>query len=74
MSLVLEELEECLPDKDNNVEETIIENELQHLINRFVEDLPLKYRNIFVRRYFLLIPSRKYLLCMACQRTMLWLF
>ena len=47
LSLVLEELEECLPDKDNNVEETIIENELQHLINRFVE-----YRNIFVRRYF----------------------
>ena len=41
LSLVLEELEECLPDKDNNVEETIIENELQHLINRFVEDLPL---------------------------------
>ena len=33
LSLVLEELEECLPDKDNNVEETIIENELQHLIN-----------------------------------------
>lgn len=52
LSLVLEELEECLPDKDNNVEETIIENELQHLINRFVEDLQLKYRNIFVRRYF----------------------
>ena len=52
LSLVLEELEECLPDQDNNVEETIIENELQHLINRFVEDLPLKYRNIFVRRYF----------------------
>ena len=52
LSLVLEELEECLPDKDNNVEETIIENELQHLINRFVEDLRLKYRNIFVRRYY----------------------
>ncbi|MBE5940529.1 MAG: sigma-70 family RNA polymerase sigma factor [Lachnospiraceae bacterium] len=52
LSLVLEELEECIPDAGNNVEDIIIEKELGQIINLFVKELPLKYQKIFVRRYF----------------------
>lgn len=51
ISMVLEELEECLPGKQG-VEESILAKELGMLLQRFVLELPEKERNVFVRRYF----------------------
>ncbi|MBR3610594.1 MAG: sigma-70 family RNA polymerase sigma factor [Oscillospiraceae bacterium] len=46
-----DELSECLPSGEN-IEENFIGNELSESINRFIEKLPEKERNIFIRRYF----------------------
>ena len=49
-----DEMEECIPDA--RVEERIREEELEHLINRFLKTLPQDQRNILLRRCFQLEP------------------
>lgn len=51
MTLVLDELVECIPSNDNGAEigESIA---LRDAINGFLHSLPRKTRNVFVRRYW----------------------
>lgn len=51
ITLVLEELTDCVSDIDN-VEQIINHQELIKAINSFVRSLSPKKRNIFVRRYW----------------------
>lgn len=51
ITLILDELADCVSDIDS-VEETIDRRELIEAINSFVKSLPIKSRNIFVRRYW----------------------
>ena len=51
MTLVLDELAECISN-ETDPEEAIINKELNEYIIRFVHTLPERERNIFVRRYF----------------------
>ena len=55
INLVLEELAECL-DGGVNVEEEYERKELEQCISRFVRALPMRERNVFVRRYFFTEP------------------
>ena len=50
--LVLDELQECVPAVANNTEEMIEEKLLVELLNRFLRELPLEKRMMFVRRYW----------------------
>lgn len=50
-ALVLEELNECIPD-GTDVENACEARELQESIRRFVRALPQREGNVFVRRYF----------------------
>ena len=49
--LVLDELQECVP-ATNSTEEMIEENLLVELLNRFLHELPIEKRMMFVRRYW----------------------
>lgn len=51
VSLVLDELLECIPNNDNGADigESVA---LSDALNRFMWNLPQRTRNIFVRRYF----------------------
>lgn len=51
VSLVLDELSECIPDNDSGADigESVA---LSDALNRFMWNLPQRTRNIFVRRYF----------------------
>ena len=51
MTLVLDELAECISN-ETDPEEAIINKELNEYIIGFVHTLPERERNIFVRRYF----------------------
>lgn len=51
MELVLSELESCIPGP-GTPEEDFIAKELADSVNRFVQNLPERDANIFVRRYF----------------------
>ena len=53
--LVLDELDECIPDGDSkeDIGESI---GLQNTLNRFVHSLPDRVQNIFVRRYWYSSP------------------
>lgn len=51
MALVLDELADCVSDKDT-VEQLIDFQELKNAINLFVRGLPSKKRSIFIRRYW----------------------
>ena len=51
MTLVLDELTECIIDK-TDVEQEYIGKELKEYILGFVRTLPERERNLFVRRYF----------------------
>ena len=55
ITLVLEELAECL-DGGVNVEAEYERKELEQCISRFVRALPMRERNVFVRRYFFTEP------------------
>ena len=46
--LALEEIEECIPDRDNDVDT----EELRDALNRFLRSLPDEPRRIFIRRYW----------------------
>mgnify|MGYP003296837212 FL=1 len=50
---VLDELSECIPDK-NNVEHTIESKIISEIINSFIKDLPDKECRVFLCRYFYL--------------------
>lgn len=56
--LVLEELEECLPDQ-RNVEKEVENTLLAECMNHFLEKMPQKSRNVFVRRYWYLSPVKE---------------
>lgn len=51
--LVLEELHECLPSREN-AEEAVLTRELGSVVNAFLKALPRKSCDIFLRRYFYL--------------------
>lgn len=51
ISLVLDELEECIAGQ-SDVETHYIAEELQSTINKFVRELPEREGNVFIRRYF----------------------
>jgi RNA polymerase sigma-70 factor (ECF subfamily) len=46
--LALEEIEECIPDRDNDVDT----EELRNALNRFLRSLPDEPRRVFIRRYW----------------------
>ena len=50
-ALILDELEECISNKDN-VENAVIAKEIDVAINDFLKTLSERDRNIFIRRYF----------------------
>lgn len=52
MADVFDELDECIPDKSNDVERIIEIRELTDVINEFISSLPDDEKIIFVRRYF----------------------
>ncbi len=58
VTLVLEELEDCIADSDN-VEKTVERRELVSEINAFLRTLSDRDRLIFVLRYFDTMPIRK---------------
>lgn len=51
LECVLEELEECLPTKEN-VEESIEYSELTNYLNEFLQTLTVEKRKIFLARYW----------------------
>lgn len=51
LPVVLEDLEECIPDK-TKVEQTVEANRLAEIINHFVKSLPDTEQQIFVCRYW----------------------
>lgn len=53
--LALDELSECIPG-GQDVEQTVARNELNTAIRRFLAALPNTERDVFVCRYFLLVP------------------
>lgn len=56
--LALAELEECVPDP-RGVEEAVEERELTAALNRFLRAQSEPRRNIFIRRYWYLVPVRE---------------
>lgn len=56
--LALSELEECVPDP-RGVEEAVEERELTQALDRFLRAQSLPRRNIFIRRYWYLVPVRE---------------
>ena len=55
MALVLDELLDCVSDKDD-VQEIVDRQELIAAVNAFVRGLPFPKRNLFVRRYWYAEP------------------
>lgn len=51
MQLVLDELADCVP-APGGVEDSLIADELSGSIRAFLDTLPLREQNIFLRRYF----------------------
>lgn len=56
MALILDELADCLAG-DADVEAAYEGRELEQLIRRFVQTLPERDGNVFVRRYFFIDPA-----------------
>ncbi|MBO5176148.1 MAG: RNA polymerase sigma factor [Lachnospiraceae bacterium] len=55
MALALEELEECIPDK-NSTEQAISDKLFLERMNAFLEQLPAEKRKVFMQRYWYLRP------------------
>lgn len=53
VEIAISELEHCIP-SDTSVEDEIEEIYITELINRFLDTLPIKSRNVFVQRYWYL--------------------
>ena len=56
----LEELKECASLAHDNVREEMDRKDLEEAINRYLDGLPSKKRQIFVRRYFYLDEIKSY--------------
>ena len=56
--LALDELEDCIPDRDG-VEQKIEEQELAQAIDAFLSTLPATDRKIFVARYWFVAPVKE---------------
>ena len=58
VSIALDELAECIPDTQNteDISEDIV---IKDTLNRFLDSLPSEARNIFVRRYWYLLPIKE---------------
>ena len=54
-ALALEELAECLPGP-NDPQQELEARDLARLLNRFVGSLPRRERDVFVARYYFLVP------------------
>ncbi|MBE6608441.1 MAG: sigma-70 family RNA polymerase sigma factor [Ruminococcaceae bacterium] len=52
ITLIYEELSECIPDSDEGVFESMESGALAKIINSFLEGLDKEKRIVFVRRYF----------------------
>ena len=72
---VLEELAECLPDREN-VESRVESAELERALRRFVNDLPPQTRQVFVCRYWHMDPiddiCRRFGWSESRVKTVLW--
>ena len=55
MAFALEELEECIPDK-NTTEQAISDKLLVEQLNNFLEKLPAEKRKVFMQRYWYMRP------------------
>ena len=58
VSLALDELSECVP-SNVTVEDEVIVAELSKALNRFIEDLPVTERRVFICRYWYLDSIEK---------------
>lgn len=58
MSLIFDEIQECLPASDNT-ENIIDEMALTDILNRFLSSLSLEQRKIFMRRYWYISPVKE---------------
>ena len=56
--MALDELQDCIPDA-GSVEQTIEDEALVEIFNRFLATLPMNTRKIFVRRYWYLSPVKE---------------
>ena len=52
VTLIYEELSECIPDNSASVFDTMENGALSRIINKFLEELEPQKRIVFVRRYF----------------------
>lgn len=57
-ALVLEELEECIA-VQASPEDAVLEKELKQILNEFLDLLPVRDRDIFLRRYFFVDSIRE---------------
>lgn len=57
-ALVLDELLECVP-ATNTTEQTVEENILVEVLNRFLDSLPEEKMKIFMRRYWYMSPIKE---------------
>ena len=55
VAFALEELEECIPDK-NTTEQAISDKLLVEQLNNFLEKLPAEKRKVFMQRYWYMRP------------------
>jgi len=58
-ALVLEELEECLPDGGSSPEEEVLAAELSAAVDAWLRKLPERDRALFLRRYFFHEPVQE---------------
>ena len=58
MSLIFDEIQECIPSLDST-ENIVEEIALTDILNRFLSSLSLEQRKIFMRRYWYLSPIKE---------------
>lgn len=74
LPLVLDELADCVP-SGHDVERTVMEQELAAMVNAFLAGLSAQERDVFVCRYFFLMPlseiSERYCYGLSKTKSML---
>ena len=58
ITLVLEELEDCIV-SEHTIDNALKDQEITSVLNRFLADLPIQTRKIFMRRYWYLSSVRE---------------
>lgn len=58
ITLVLEELEDCIV-SEHTIDNALTDKEIMSVLNRFLADLPIQTRKIFMRRYWYLSSVRE---------------